>query len=103
MRFHGLKMNLVKYAFGVSTRNSFGFLVPQKRIEFDKNKAKVVLEVGPPQNKKELHNLFGKINFLHRFIANSAHKMKDLSPLLKVKDKEEFIWGDEQRQTFEQI
>ena len=49
-----------------------------------------MLEASPPRNKKELQSLTGKINFLQRFIANSAGKMKAFSPLLK-KDQEEFV------------
>ena len=78
-------MNLAKCAFGVPTGNFFGFLVHQKGIEVDKDMVKAILEAMSPQNK-ELQSLIGKINFLRRFIANLASKMKVLSPLLKVKD-----------------
>lgn len=60
MRFHKLKMNLEKCAFGVSVGN---FLVHQRGIEVDKNKAREMLEARPPQNKKELQSLINKINF----------------------------------------
>ena len=69
MRFHGLKMNLAKCAFGVPAGNFFGFLVHQKGIEVDKNKVKVVLEAKAPRNKKKLQSLIGKINFLQRFMV----------------------------------
>ncbi|CAL2230424.1 unnamed protein product [Prunus armeniaca] len=71
MRQHKLKMNPKKCAFGVQARNFLGFLVHQRGIEIDKNKAKSIIEALPPQNKKELQSLLGKINFLRRFISNS--------------------------------
>ena len=44
MRHHRLKFNPLKCAFGVRVRNFFGFLVHQRRIEVDHNKAKIFLQ-----------------------------------------------------------
>ena len=88
-------MNLAKWVFEVLVRNFLGFLVHHQGIEVDRNKAKVVLEATPPQNKKELQSLIGKINSLRIFIANFVGKMKTFSPLLKLKTSEEMIWGKE--------
>ena len=54
MRSHNLKMNPLKCAFGVSAGNFLGFLVHQRGIEVDKNKAKAIQAASPPRNKKEL-------------------------------------------------
>ncbi|CAL8152483.1 unnamed protein product [Prunus armeniaca] len=54
MRQHKLKMNPKKCVFGVQAGNFLGFLVHQRGIEADKNKAKSIIEALPPQNKKEL-------------------------------------------------
>ena len=54
MRSHNLKMNPLKCAFGVSTGNFLGFLVHQRGIEVDKNKAKAIQAASSPRNKKEL-------------------------------------------------
>ena len=96
-------MNLVKCAFGVSVGNFLRFLVHSQGIEVDKNKAKAMLEARPPRNKKELQSLICKVNFLRRFIANSARKMKAFSPLLRLKSTEDFIWSEEQQKAFNQI
>ena len=64
---------------------------------------KAVLKARPPRNKKELQSLIGKINYMMRFIANSTGKMKAFSPLLRLKQAEEFIWGSKQQDAFEQI
>jgi hypothetical protein len=93
MRRHQLKMNPLKCAFGVKARNFLGFLVHDRGIEIDKNKAKAIIQAKPPTNKKELQRLLGQINFLRRFISNVAGRTKAFSPLLKLKSNEEFVWG----------
>ena len=60
-------------------------------------------EAIPLDNKKELQSLIGKINFMNRFIANSASKLKAFSPLLRLKQAEEVIWGSEQQRAFDRI
>ena len=52
MRHHQLKLNPLKYAFGVHAVNFLGFLVHQRGIEVDQNKVKAIALVNAPQNKK---------------------------------------------------
>jgi hypothetical protein len=103
IRKHQLKMNPLKCAFGVTAGNFLGFLVHNRGIEVDKNKAKAILQAKPPSNKKELQRLLGQINFLRRFIANVAGKTKVFSPLLRLKDHEAFIWHEEHQKAFNAI
>nr|KYP37669.1 Retrovirus-related Pol polyprotein from transposon opus [Cajanus cajan] len=63
MRKHGLKMNPLKCAFGVTSEEFLGFIIHQKGIEVDKNKTKAIMETRPPSNKKELQSLLGKSKF----------------------------------------
>jgi hypothetical protein len=72
MRKHQLKMNPKKCAFGVSAGNFLGFLIHQRGIEVDKNKAKAIIDAPPPRNKKQLQSFLGQVNFLRRFISNLA-------------------------------
>ncbi|CAL2229871.1 unnamed protein product [Prunus armeniaca] len=74
MRQHKLKMNLKKCVFGVQARNFLGFLVHQRGIEIDKNKAKSIIEALPPRNKKEL-----------------------------LKQEQTFNWEEQHQQAFEEI
>ena len=46
MRLHQLKLNPLKYDFGVQAKKFIGFLVHQRGVEVNQNKAKA------PQNKK---------------------------------------------------
>ncbi|CAN6719462.1 unnamed protein product [Malus baccata var. baccata] len=103
MRVHKLKMNPKKCAFGVRAGNFLGFLVHQRGVEVDKNKARAIMESSSPTNKVQLQRLLGKINFLRRFIANLAGKIQPLTPLLKLKDKENFEWGPPHQEAFDGI
>ncbi|KAI5344127.1 hypothetical protein L3X38_012004 [Prunus dulcis] len=88
MRQQKLKMNPKKCVFGVQAGNFLGFLVHQRSIEVDRNKAKSIIEALLPRNKKELQSLLGKINFLRRFISNSAGKIQPFSSLLRLKQEQ---------------
>ena len=69
----------------------------QRGIEVDKNKAKAIIDALVPKNKKQLQSLLGKINFLRRFIANSAGKVHAFSALLKINKEKEFVWKESQQ------
>ncbi|CAN6725239.1 unnamed protein product [Malus baccata var. baccata] len=103
MRIHKLKMNPKKCAFGVRAGNFLGFLVHQRGVEVDKNKSRAIMESPSPTNKVQLQRLLGKINFLRRFIANLAGKIQPLTPLLRLKDKENFEWGPPHQHAFDNI
>ncbi|GKV06953.1 hypothetical protein SLEP1_g18770 [Rubroshorea leprosula] len=103
MRQHGLKMNPLKCAFGVSAGNFLGYLVHERGLEIDKNKARAVIEAKPPQNKKELQRFFGQVNFLRRFISNLAGKTRVFSPLLKLKSEADFKWEEHHQFAFDMI
>ncbi|KAI5323981.1 hypothetical protein L3X38_033054 [Prunus dulcis] len=103
MRKHQLKMNPKKCSFGVSARNFLGFLVHQRGVGIDKNKAKAIIDTPPSKNKKGLQSLLGQINFLRRFIANSAGKVEPFSSLLKLKDEEKFRWDEVHQKAFDSI
>ncbi|CAN6699563.1 unnamed protein product [Malus baccata var. baccata] len=61
------------------------------------------MESPSPTNKVQLQMLLGKINFLRRFIANLAGKIQSLTPLLRLKDKENFEWGPPHQKAFDSI
>ncbi|GKV33401.1 hypothetical protein SLEP1_g41920 [Rubroshorea leprosula] len=103
MRQHGLKMNPLKCAFGVTAGNFLGFLVHERGLEMDKNKARAVIEARPPQNKKELQRFLGQVNFLRRFISNLAGKTRVFSPLLKLQPDADFKWERQHQAAFDAI
>ena len=54
MRLHQLKLNPLNCALGVQARNFLRFLVHQRGLEVDQNKAKAIISAKAPGNKKEL-------------------------------------------------
>ncbi|CAL2255640.1 unnamed protein product [Prunus armeniaca] len=103
MRAHDLKMNPKKFAFGITAGNLLGFLVHQRGIEVDKSKATAIMTAPPPKTKKDLQYFLGEVNFLRRFISNLARKIWPLTPLLKLKDTERFVWGAEHQAALDDI
>ncbi|CAN6725686.1 unnamed protein product [Malus baccata var. baccata] len=87
----------------VNLRQLFGIPFHQMGVEVDKNKARAMVETPPSTNKVQLQRLLGKINFLRRFIANLAGKIRLLTHLLRLKDKEEFEWGPSHQKAFDRI
>ena len=103
MRLHQLKLNPLKCAFGVQAGNFLGFLVHQKRVEVDQNKAKAIISSKAPKNKKELQKLLGQVNYVRRFISNLVGKTKKFSNLIKLKEVEEFKWDKKHQIAFHGI
>ncbi|GKV20231.1 hypothetical protein SLEP1_g30388 [Rubroshorea leprosula] len=80
MRKHGLKMNPLKCAFGISTGNFLGYLVHERGLEVNQNKAKAVIEAQPPRRKTRVFSL-----------------------LLKLKSEAYFKWERHHQTAFEEI
>lgn len=50
-----------------------------------------------------MQRFLGQVNFIRRFISNSAGKVQAFNPLLKLKADEEFIWESVHREAFKPI
>ena len=83
--------------------NFLGFMVHERGIEVGQKSMKAIDEAVPPTSKTELQSLLGKINFIRRFISNLSERVLSFSPLLRLKNDQEFKWGDVQQKTFEEI
>jgi hypothetical protein len=90
MRKYKLKMNPLKCTFGVLTGRFLGFIVHEGGIQIDLKKIESIRKFGKPTCKKDVQKLLGKINYLRRFIANLAGKIKSFLPLVRLKHKEDF-------------
>ncbi|KAK1617321.1 hypothetical protein QYE76_022838 [Lolium multiflorum] len=102
-RKFGLRMNPKKCAFGVTAGQFLGFLVHERGIEIGLKSQEAVRTMKPPTIKKELQCLIGKINFVRRFISNLSGRIEPFMGLVKIKPDEEFRWGAEQQQAFDDI
>nr|AAP52537.1 retrotransposon protein, putative, unclassified [Oryza sativa Japonica Group]AAX95554.1 Reverse transcriptase (RNA-dependent DNA polymerase), putative [Oryza sativa Japonica Group]AAX95572.1 Reverse transcriptase (RNA-dependent DNA polymerase), putative [Oryza sativa Japonica Group] len=76
-RKYGLKMNPTKCAFGVSAGQFLGFLVHERGIEITQRSVNAIKKIQPPENKTELQEMIGKINFV-RSLLGGAEQQKAL-------------------------
>ncbi|KAL0416050.1 UNVERIFIED_CONTAM: Transposon Tf2-12 polyprotein [Sesamum latifolium] len=83
LRRYQLKMNPSKCAFGVTSKNFFGFIVCQWGIEIEQAKIDAILRMPEPRNIHELKSLQGKLAYLRRFISNLAGRCQLFSHLMK--------------------
>jgi len=61
-------MNPSKYAFRVSLRKFFEFLVHQRGIDLDPIKAKAIVALIPPATLKELKSFVQMVSYFRGFI-----------------------------------
>ena len=74
LKSYNMKLNPAKCAFGVSTGKFLGFIVNSRGIEANPNKIKVVLDMLPLSNIKDIQRLIGRIAGLSRFVSNASEK-----------------------------
>ena len=91
-----MKLNPDKYAFGVSAGKFLGFIVNNRGIEENPDKIKVVLNMPPPSNIKEVQRLTGRIVALSRFVSKASDKCQ---PFFKVL-KKDFQWDTHCEEAF---
>ena len=62
-----MKLNLTKYAFGITAEKFLKFLVMQQGIETNLEKIKAILSMKHPNSKKKVKQLNGRVVTLSRF------------------------------------
>jgi hypothetical protein len=67
-----LKLNPEKYVFGVQKGKVLGCLVSVKRIEANPDKINTIVHMKPPQSRKEVQRLIGRIITLNWFMSKLA-------------------------------
>ena len=78
-----MKLNPAKCAFRVSVGKFLGFIVNNRGIEANLDKIKVVLDMPPPLNIKEVQRLTGRIVALSRFVSKVGDKCQPFFQVLK--------------------
>ena len=78
-----MKLNPAKCAFGVSVGKFLGFIVNNQGIEENLDKTKVVLDMMPPSNIKDIQRLTGRLSALSRFISRANNKCRPFFQVLK--------------------
>lgn len=69
LRQHRLKMNQLKCAFEVTSGKFLGFVVCHSGTEVDPMKIKVIKELLPPTNIRELSGFQGHFTYIREFIS----------------------------------
>ena len=83
LKKYNMKLNPAKCAFGVSARKFLGFIVNNRGIEANPDKIKVVLDMPPPSNIKEVQRLTGRIATLSHFVSKPNDKCQPFFQVLK--------------------
>ena len=73
LRKHRLWLNASKCSFGVSLGKLLGFMITHCGIEVNLDQIKVINDLHPPRNPKEVQRLTGMITALNRFISRLAN------------------------------
>ena len=83
LKDYKMELNPTKCAFGVSVGKFLGFIVNSSGIEANLDKIRVVLDMRPPSNTKEVQRLTGRMAALSRFVSRSSDKCQPLFQILK--------------------
>nr|AAX95395.1 Reverse transcriptase (RNA-dependent DNA polymerase), putative [Oryza sativa Japonica Group]ABA92966.2 retrotransposon protein, putative, unclassified [Oryza sativa Japonica Group] len=91
-RKYGLKMNPTKCAFGVSASQFLGFLVHERGIEITQRSVNAIRKIQPPEDKTELQEMIGKINFVRRLYLLAGEKSIGLVLIQELEGKERVVF-----------
>ena len=83
LKEYNMKLNPAKCTFGVSVGKFLGFIINNQGIEANPDKIKVVLDMPPPSNIKEVQRLTGRIVALSRFVSRASDKCQPFFQVLK--------------------
>jgi hypothetical protein len=78
-----------------------GCFISTKVIEASPNKIKIILQMQPPQTRKEVQKLASRIAALNRFNVKLAERSLPLLCVLRGSTKVE--WGLEQQKAFDDL
>ena len=93
LREYGMKLNLLKCAFGVNAGKFLGFMVTQRGIEANPLQLKAILQSPAPSSKKEIQQLTGRLAALGCFISRFTDRLKPFFITLKGVSRAE--WDEE--------
>ena len=99
LRMHKLRLNASKCSFVVESGKFLGYMVTHRGIEVNPNQIKVINELQPPQNLKEVQTLTRMTAALNRFISRSTDRCRQFFQLLH--NWKGFEWNEECTLTFQ--
>ena len=69
LRKHKLRLSTSNYSFDVSSGKFLGYMITHRGIKLNPDQIKVINDLHPPQNPKEVQKLMGITAALNRFIS----------------------------------
>jgi hypothetical protein len=101
MRKVRLKLNPEKCIFGITKGKVLGYLVSTKGIEAKLDKIRVLIQMQPPQSRKDIQKLTCQIASLNRFISKLAERSLPFFTVLRGSEKVD--WAVEQQKAFNDL
>ena len=101
LKKYQMKLNPLKYAFGVGSRKLLSFLTNQRGIEANPEKIKVLLEMNLPKKPKEVMSLVSIVAALSRFVSKVTYRWAPFFDVLKGSKRIE--WADRCEQAFKAL
>jgi hypothetical protein len=96
-----LILSLEKCVFKVTRGKVLGYLVSTKGIDASSDKIRAILQMQPPQTRKKVQKLTGRIAALNRFIAKLAERGLPFFSILWGSARVD--WGTEQQKAFDDL
>jgi hypothetical protein len=96
-----LKLNPEKCVFGVQKGKVLGCLVYVKGFEDNPDKINIIVHMKPPQSRKKVQRLTGRITALNRFMAKLEERSLPFFTVLR--GSKSFQWRPEQQTAFDTL
>ena len=100
-RDENLRLKLAKSTFETQEVDFLGYKIKSGQYSPCSVKTAAIKDWPTPMNLKELRSFIGFCNFYRMFIANFSQVAHSLH--LLTKKNQEYVWGDAQKQAFEEL
>ena len=98
LRTYRMKLNPLKYAFGMASGKFLGFMVNQRGIEANSKKIQALINIWSLSKTKKVQSLTGRVATLDRFISKATDKCLPFFDALK--GSKRLLWDDKCKQVF---
>lgn len=93
IKSEGFKLKLSKCSFAQSSVNYLGHILANNSVRPHRDNLKSIKDFPKPQNKKNIRQFLGKINFYHKYIPDSTRTLEPIHKLLRIDTQ--FNWTSE--------
>ena len=101
LRKHKLRLNASKCSFGVGSGKFLRYMVTHRGIEVNPDQIKVINDLKPLRNTKEVQKLTGMIATLNQFISRLTNRCRPFN--LLINKWKGFEWSEDCVVAFQQL